>query len=156
MKKLNIILLVVLILLVAFVAYFFIGGTLQAQPQAATAPAADHPEAFASIQNILSSGAAPRQFAESPASAEGCTLADVTITLSNYGLFDAEWIDVSVIPAAGDVAVYSLTGEASSLPARSTGQINLKLITTAAPGVQRTVQIHYYIFGMLRSISLTI
>ena len=155
MKKLNIILLVVLILLVAFVAYFFIGGTLQAQPQAATAPAANHPEAFASIQNILSSGAAPRQFAESPASAEGCTLADVTITLSNYGLFDAEWIDVSVIPAAGDVAVYSLTGEASSLPARSTGQINLKLITTESANTPHTITLRYYVFGMLRTLTVT-
>ena len=156
MKKLNIVLQAILILLIAFVACFFIGGTLRAQPRKAAVAAADQPDAFASIQTILASGGAPRQFGEAPSSADGCTLMDVTITLSNYGLFDAEWIDLTLAPAQGDIAVYSLTGEASSLPARSTGQVNLKLITTAAADAPRTVEIRYYIFGMKRSITVAI
>ena len=154
MKKLNVFLLIVLILLLAFVAYFFIGGSLQTGVSAASAPASDYLDVCASIQNIVSSGSAPQQFAELPSSPEGCTLVDMTITLSNYGLFDAEWIDISVEPASGDVAVYSLTGESSTLSARTTGQVNLKLLTTAPEGTTRKVTLNYYVFGMKRSVTV--
>lgn len=154
MKKLNVFLLIVLILLLAFAAYFFIGGTLRTEVYAATAPASDYPDVCTSIQNIITSNAAPQQFAELPASPEGCTLVDMTITLSNYGLFDAEWIDIIVEPAEGDIAVYSLTGETSTLSARSSGQVNLKLVTSAPAGTARKVTLSYYVFGMLRTVTV--
>ena len=114
MKKLNVFLLIVLILMLAFVAYFFIGGTLHAQTSIATASASDYPDVCKSITNIVNSGAAPQQFAELPASPNGCTLVDMTISLTNPGLFAAEWLDFSVAPANGDIAVYSMTGETTS------------------------------------------
>lgn len=155
MKKLNVFLLIVLILLVGLLIYFFAGASLHAQAHVISAPAADHPDAFASIRNVLSSGSAPQQFtgdiAETP---DGYTLLDVTISLSNRGLFPAEWLDIAVTPATGDVAVYSLTGEGGSIPAHSTGQVNLKLITTANASVARMVTIRYYVYGMLKTITL--
>lgn len=154
MKILNTFLLIVLVLMIAFAGWFMVGGTLRAQVYTATAPAADHPDACASIQNIISSGAAPQQFGQLPDSPDGCTLVDTTITLSNIGLFDAEWIDISVTPAPGDIAVYSLTGEASSLASRTSGQVNLKLLTSAPAGTSRKITLNYYIFGMLRSITV--
>lgn len=154
MKKLNIFLLIVLILMVGFAGWFMIGGTLRAQVYTATAPASEHPDACASIQSIIASGAAPQQFAPLPSTPDGCTLVDTTITLSNIGLFDAEWIDISVTPASGDIAVYSLTGEASSLAAGSNGQVNLKLLTTAPAETTRKIKLNYYIYGMLRSITV--
>lgn len=154
MKKLNIFLLIVLILMVGFAGWFLIGGTLRAQVYTATAPASDHPDACASIQSIVNAGAAHQQFGQLPATPEGCTLVDTTITLSNIGLFDAEWIDISVTPATGDIAVYSLTGEASSLSAETSGQVNLKLLTSAPAETKRKITLNYYIYGMLRSITV--
>lgn len=154
MKKLNVVLLIVLILLLAFVVYFFVGGTLGTRASVATAPASDYPDVCASITNIVNSGAAPQQFAALPSSPEGCTLVDMTVTLSNRGLFDAEWISISVEPAEGDIAVYSMTGESSTLAARSSGQVNLKLVTTAPAGTARKVTLNYYVFGMLRSVTI--
>lgn len=152
MKKLNIFLLIVLLLMLSCVAYFFVGGTLKAQVSVATAPASDHIDACKSIQNIIASNAAPQQFAQLPSTPDGCTLVDVTVTLTNNGLFNAEWIDISVTPADGDIAVYSLTGEGSSLASRSSGQVNLKLITTAPAGTPRRITLSYYVFGMLRTV----
>ena len=154
MKKLNVVLLIVLILMLAFVAYFFIGGTLHAQASIATAPASDYPDVCKSITNIVNSGAAPQQFAALPPSPSGCTLVDMTITLTNPGLFEAEWIDISVSPADGDIAVYSLTGESSTLSARATGQVNLKLVTSAPADAARRITLDYYVFGMLRSVTI--
>ena len=155
MKKLNIFLGIVLGVLVILVAYFFIGGTLGASVSTASALATDQADAYASIQNILSSDSAPQQFADAPDSADDCTLIDVTITLKNRGMFPAEWISMSVTPASGDIAVYSLTGEGSNIASYSAGQVNLKLITTT-PTETRTITIQYYVFGMLRSITVTI
>lgn len=155
MKKLNIFLAVILAVLVLLAAYFLIGGTLSASVNPASAAASDHPEAFESIQNILSSGAAPDQFSPAPESAEGCTLIDATITLRNRGLFPAEWVSIRVTPASGDIAVYSLTGEGSSIPAGGSGQVNLKLITANASAA-RTVELQYYVFGMPRTVHVTI
>ena len=78
MKKLNIFLMIVLILMLAVVAYFFIGGTLHAKAAVATAPASDYPDVCASISNIVNSGAAPQQFTVLPASPKDCTLVDMT------------------------------------------------------------------------------
>lgn len=155
MKKLNLFLGIVLVLLVGFVIYFFAGGALNAQMNVITAPAAEYPEAFASIQNVLTSGSAPQLFAaDFPEDAANYTLADITVTLANRGLFPAEWLDVTVTGVGGDVAVYSLTGEGSSIPALSTGQVNLKLITSVSESVPREITIRYYVFGMQRTVRI--
>lgn len=154
MKRLYIFLLIVLILMVGFAGWFMIGGTLRAQVYTATAPASEHPDACASIQSIVASGAAPQQFGVYPDSTDGCTLVDTTITLSNIGLFDAEWIDISVTPANGDIAVYSVTGEASSLAAGTSGQVNLKILTSAPAETVRKITLNYYVYGMQRSITV--
>ena len=52
MKKLNVFLLIVLLLMIAFVVYFFAGGVLRVESSVITAPAAEHAEAFASIQSV--------------------------------------------------------------------------------------------------------
>lgn len=153
MRKTNIVLMIILILLIAFVVYFFVGGTLKASVSTVTAPAAEYPDAFASIQNVLSAHAAPQQFGEISNDASLYTLIDMNITLANHGLFAAEWVDVTVAGANGDVAVYSLTGEGSDVPARATSQINLKLITTN-PDAQRRITMTYYIHGMLRTLEV--
>ena len=154
MKKVNVFLTIVLILMLAFVGYFMVGGTLRAEAHVASAPAMEHLDACSSILSIVNSGATPQQFQPLPSTPEGCTLVDATITLSNTGMFDAEWIDISVEPAEGDICVYSLTGETSSLAARSAGQVNLKLLTAAPAGTTRTVRLSYYVFGMLREIEV--
>lgn len=153
MKALNVFLMIVLILMLAFGAYFLIGGSLKTEVSIATAPAAEHLDACVSIQNIINSNAAPQQFTALPSTPESCTLMDINLSLTNAGLFDAEWIDVSVAPAEGDIAVYSLTGESSTVPARSVGQINLKLITTT-PSAPRKITLNYYVFGMMREIAV--
>ena len=154
MKKLNLFLLFVLIVLIGIVVWYFVGGALDAAVYSITAPASDHPEAYASIAGILSSGSAPQQVIVDLPSIEQCRLIDITVTLSNKGFFPAEWVDVTVEPASGDVAVYSLSGEGSDIPSRSSGQINLKLITTAPENASRTLHLSYYVYGMPRTLSI--
>lgn len=155
MKKLNIFLAVILAILVILVAYFLLGGTLSAAVHSVSAPASEQPEAFQSIQNILAASAAPDQYSSAPESADGCTLIDANITLRNRGLFPAEWVSIHVTPVPGDIAVYSLTGEGTSIPTGGSGQVNLKLITTDA-AASRTVELRYYVFGMLRKVRVTV
>ncbi len=155
MKKLNIALGAILFLMLAFAAYFWLGGTLRAEVSTIAASAADHPDAYAAVGSALASGAAPQVFAELPASPDGLTLMDVTVALGNPGLFAAEWLDISLTGAPGDIAVYSLSGEASDVPARAAAQVNLKLITTQ-PDAPRALTIDYYVLGMPRSISLAL
>lgn len=155
MKKLNVVLMVVLILLIALVVYFFLGARLHASVSTITAQASDYPDAFASIRNVLTSGSAPQQFSgDIPSSADGWTLVDTTITLSNRGLFAAEWVDVSVESVPGDLAVYSLTGEGADIGPQSSARVNLKLITTAPETTQRAITLTYYVFGMQRTLTI--
>lgn len=156
MRKLTALLAIVLLLLLGFAAWFWMGGTLRAQVYIQTARAADYPEAFGAIRALLDSGSAPQvlgneRLSEDPAA---YTLADITVTLTNRGLFPAEWLDISTVGAPGDIAVYALTGEGSDIAARDSGQVNLKLVTTARPDVERDIKIQYYVHGMKREITV--
>lgn len=158
MKKLTLLLCVVLVVLLGLAMVFYVGGTLSARPSAHAASAADYPEAYGAIRGVLASGAAPQLFADPalPESPDGYTLVDITIDLYNRGLFRAEWLDVTVAGAPGDVAVYSLSGEAGDIDARGAGQINAKLITAAAADAARSFEIQYYVYGMKRSITVKV
>ena len=48
--------------------------------------------------------------------------------------------------------MYAITGEGSTIAARDSGQVNLKLITTARADALRDVVIQYYVHGMKRAI----
>ena len=156
MKKLTLLLSLVLILLLGLAVYFYVGGTLSARPTVHTASAADYPEAFGSIRNLVDTGAVSQLLDTAPLDGDPSryTLVDITIDLYNRGMFAAEWLDARVEGAPGDIAVYSLTGEGSDIEARGSGQINLKLITSAAPDAARKCVIHYYIYGMKRAITV--
>ena len=156
MRKLTALLAIVFTLMLGFAAWFYFGGTLRAQVYIRTASAADYPEAYGAIRGLLASGSAPQLFDGSPLADDpnGYTLVDVTVTLANRGLFPAEWLDISAEPAPGDVAVYALTGEGTDIAARDSGQVNLKLITTAPADAGRTIVIQYYVYGMARRISV--
>ena len=143
--------------MLAFGAFFYTGGTLKAQVNSITAGASEYPDAFESIRSVVASGAAPRQFSQdaldNPAN---YFLVDVTINLTNRGIFAAEWLNVQLEPVTGDVAVYSLSGDGVDVSARSTAQVNLKLVTRAPAGSVRTVSIQYYVYGVSRTIELQI
>ena len=143
--------------MLALGAFFYTGGTLKAQVNSITADAAEYPDAFESIRSVVASGAAPRQFSQdaldNPAN---YSLVDVTINLTNRGIFAAEWLNVQLEPVTGDVAVYSLSGDGVDVSARSTAQVNLKLVTRAPAGSVRTVSIQYYVYGVSRTIELQI
>ena len=143
--------------MLAFGAFFYTGGTLKAQVNSITAGAAEYPDAFEYIRSVVASGAAPRQFSQDalddPAN---YSLVDVTINLTNRGIFAAEWLNVQLEPVTGDVAVYSLSGDGVDVSARSTAQVNLKLVTRAPAGSVRTVSIQYYVYGVSRTIELQI
>lgn len=155
MRKLTALLSVVLVLLLGFAAWFYLGGTLRAQVYIQTARAADYPEAFGAIRSLIASGSAPQAFAGSlPEDPAGYTLADITVTLTNRGLFPAEWLDIRCEAAEGDIAVYALTGEGSDVAPRGSSQVNLKLITTASPDTARPIRIQYYVHGMKRAVTV--
>ena len=156
MRKLTAILAIILIILAGFAAWFWFGGTLRAQVYIQTARAADYPEAYGAICSLLESGSAPQAFADQKLGDDAAryTLVDVNLRLTNRGLFPAEWLDIRAEAAPGDIAVYSLTGEGSDIPARDTAQVNLKLVTTAMPDAVRDITIQYHIHGMQRTITV--
>ena len=156
MRKLTAALTVILVLLLGFAAWFWVGGTLHANVYIQTARAADYPEAFAAIRALLESGSAPQMLGGGALSEDpsAYTLADVNVSLTNRGLFPAEWLDIRVEAAEGDIAVYALTGEGSDIAARDRSQVNLKLVTTARPDAQRDITIQYYVHGMKREITV--
>ena len=154
MRKLTAVLTLILMLLLGFGGWFYIGGTLHSQVSIQTARAAEYPEAYGAIRRLLDSGAAPQildggALSEDPSA---YTLVDITVALTNRGLFPAEWLDMRLQGAEGDIAVYAITGEGSDIAARDRGQVNLKLITTAPPDAERRVLIQYHIHGMKRQI----
>ena len=145
----------ILVLILAFCGFFYTGGTLQAQVSSISASAAEYPDAFSSIRSVIATGTAPQVFtADALDSPENYSLVDVSITLTNRGVFDAEWLNIQVEGITGDVAVYSLTGDGSDVAARSTGQVNLKLITRAPAQSLRNISIQYYVYGISRTIHL--
>ena len=158
MKKLTLLLSLVLVLLVGLAVYFYFGGTLSVRSTAHTAGAAEYPEAFASVRKLVGSGAVAQTLDAAPIGEDpsAYALVDVTIDLYNRGMFPAEWLDIRVEGAPGDIAVYSLTGEGSDIPARGSGQVNLKLITAAAPGTARQCVIQYYVYGMKRTVTVPV
>jgi len=157
MKPATVVLSLILILMLAFGAFFYTGGTLKAQVTSITANAAEHPEAFESIKTVIASGSAPQLFSTDPlGDSSNYSLVDVSISLTNRGIFDAEWLNIQVQGTPGDIAVYSLSGDGTDVQARSTGQVNLKLVTRASPNAQRTVSIQYYVYGISRTIKLKV
>jgi len=157
LKPATVIFSLILILILAFCAFFYTGGTLQAQAGSLTASAAEYPEAFNSIRSIVSTGTAAQVFSgdalDDPAN---YSLVDVNISLTNRGIFDAEWLNIQMQGVTGDIAVYSLSGDGTDVGARSTGQVNLKLITRAPAGSRRSVSIQYYVYGISRTIKVDI
>ena len=153
MRRSTIILTSVLAVMVLLAGVFWMGGTLSARMEAVTAGAADYPEAFESIKSVVEAGAAPQELGEPlPEEASLCRLEDVTLSLYNPGLISAEWVSVTVEAAPGDVAVYSLTGEGDTIPGRSTGTLNLKLIARSDAPDARTYRVEYYVFGVKRTL----
>lgn len=153
MRSASVILSLILVLILAFCAFFYTGGTLQASVSSIRASAAEYPEAFASIQSVLSSGTAPQVFStDLPEDPSGYMLVDISIALTNRGIFDAEWLNVQVAGASGDIAVYSISGDGTDVSKRSTADLNLKLITRAPESAARTISIQYYVYGISRSI----
>ena len=155
MKPSTVILALILIVILGFGAFFYAGGTLQAQVSCISASAGDHPDAFASIQNVLASNSAPQLFSADPLGDAGnYSLLDISISLTNRGIFAAEWLNIQLNGATGDVAVYSLTGDGADIAARTGGQVNLKLLTRAPVDSARSVSIQYYVYGISRTITV--
>jgi len=156
MRKLTIALAAILFLMLGFAAWFWLGGTLRADVYIQTARAADYPEAYASIRSMLEAGTAPQVLGGGPLSEDPApyTLVDITVTLTNRGLFPAEWLDIRAGAAEGDAAVYALVGEGGDIPARDSGEVNLKLVTTARPDAERDITIQYYVHGVRREITV--
>ena len=156
MRKLTILLAIVLALLLGFAGWFYLGGTLRSAVAAQSAPAADYPEAFGSIRSLVAGGAAPQVLGGGALSEDPSpyTLMDINVTLTNRGLFPAEWLHITMEGAPGDIAVYAITGEGSDVAPRDIATVNLKLVTTATADAPRSIVIQYYVHGMKREITV--
>ena len=155
MKPSTVILALILIVIIAFGAFFYTGGTLQAQVNCISANAGDHPDAFASIENVIASNSAPQLFSADPlGDAANYSLMDISINLTNRGIFAAEWLNIQLEGITGDVAVYSLTGDGTDIAPRSSAQVNLKLLTRSPVDSPRSASIQYYVYGISRTIKV--
>ena len=147
----------VLVVMLGFGAYCYLGSTLQPTVTCISAAAADYPDAFDSICAVIERGSAPQTFSEDiPDDAANYSLLDISVALRNRGIFDAEWLNITLSGVSGDVAVYSLTGNGTDVAARSTEEINLKLITCADVNATRTLSIQYYVYGISRTVNVKI
>ena len=157
MRTLTVFLSLILILMLSFCAFFYTGSTLRAEVSCITAPAAEYPETFDAVRQVLASGSAPILLSnEALDDATAYSLVDVNIILTNRGIFAAEWLNIQTQGTDGDIAVYSLTGDGSDVPARSTGQVNLKFVTRATNSAPRSLTIQYYVYGISRTIELNL
>ncbi len=156
MRKLTILLAIVLALLLGFAGWFYLGGTLRSAVAAQSAPAVNYPEAFGAIRSLVAGGAAPQVLGGGALSEDPSpyTLMDINVTLTNRGLFPAEWLHITMEGAPGDIAVYAITGEGSDVAPRDSATVNLKLVTTAAVDAPRRIVIQYYVHGMKREITI--
>ena len=156
MRKLTVLLAIVLVLLLGFGGWFYLGGTLRSEVTAQSARAADYPEAFGSVRALLEGGAAPQVLDGGGLSEDPSpyTLMDINVTLTNRGIFPAEWLHITAVGAPGDIAVYAITGEGSDVAPRDSATVNLKLVTTAPADAPRSVVIQYYVHGMKREITV--
>jgi hypothetical protein len=156
MRKLTILLAIVLVLMLGFAGWFYLGGTLRGEVALQSAPAADYPEAFGAVRSIVEGGTAPQVLGGGGLSGDpsAYTLMDINVTLTNRGLFPAEWLHITMDGALGDIAVYAVTGEGSDVAPRDNVTVNLKLVTTAAADAPRRIRIQYYVHGMKREITV--
>ena len=92
MRRLTAVLATVFFIMAGLAAWFYLGGTLRAEPYIRTARAADYPEAFGAIRGLLDSGSAPQILGSEAVSEDPAayTLVDISVTLTNRGLFPAE------------------------------------------------------------------
>lgn len=157
MRKTTLILSLILGLMLAVCTIYYTGGTLRASVSRTDAPASDYPNEFMLVQSILEGAGANELYSDEPLDdAAKYTLVALSVTLSNVGLFDAEWLNVQLQPLEGDVAVYYMEGDTTDVPSRGTGGVRLKLITRASANAPRKLSIQYYVYGISRTITLDV
>ena len=86
------------------------------------------------------------RFTDSEADVADCSIVYLTVEVSNWCYLPAEWVQLHVQPASGDI----LQIRQDSGRARGLGKTTFQavLITSAAnPNVGRQVEVEYYIFG---------
>lgn len=155
MRPLTAILCVLVALAAAFCIFFYVGGTLTAQVNCVTAAASEYPEAFASIREDIQSGRVERLYRnEDMTDAGQYTLVDVTVQLANRGVVDAEWISAEPAQLEGDIALYSIGGIGSDVPAGGMQTLNLKLVTREPADAPRSLAVEYYVYGIKRRINV--
>ena len=135
--------------LLALIAVFWFGGALEAE--IAIAPAITGEEALAAVEDAQN-GLALHTYA-SIDETQDCALTDITITFANSGLFDAEWLTCSLVPGAGDVALYAQSDIKLDVEARSQAQLTLRVLTQG-DGAGRTLDVEYYVLGMRRTMTV--
>ena len=149
MKALSIVLAVVAACLLALIAVFWFGGALEAE--VAIAPAITGDEALAAVEDAQN-GLALHTYASIDETRD-CALTDITVTFANSGLFDAEWLTCSLVPGAGDVALYAQSDIKLDVAARSQAQLTLRVLTQG-DGAGRALDVEYYVLGMRRTMTV--
>lgn len=149
MKALSIVLAVVAACLLALIAVFWFGGALEAE--IAIAPAITGDEALAAVEDAQN-GLALHTYASIDETRD-CALTDITVTFANSGLFDAEWLTCSLVPGAGDVALYAQSDIKLDVEARSKAQLTLRVLTQG-DGAGRALDVEYYVLGMRRTMTV--
>jgi hypothetical protein len=154
-RILNTVLLCILIVMLVGVIQQNNAAKLKTSATRLTTDAAEQPDAISAIIKMFNSDTLPFKFTDAlPSTAEGCSLVDVDINLKNNGTESADWLEVEVEPAEGDLAVYSLTGVETSIVPGATGNVNLKFVTSAVPEVTRRIVIKYYVHGQMYSVAV--
>lgn len=86
------------------------------------------------------------KFADSDADVSQCSVVYLTVEVSNWCFLPAEWVQLHVQPANGDIL--QIRQESGSARGFGRTAFQAVLITSAAnPNVGRQVEVEYYIFG---------
>ncbi len=158
MKALSIVLSVIAAILIALIAVFFIGGVLGTEASVTVMEATEDPVSLRRRRAGNRRWHAPLVLETlSEEELDGCRLANVTVTFTNNGLFAAEWLTYTLQGGEGDVAVYAQSADSLDIPARSSAQLNLKLLMRGnADGAGRALEVEYYVLGMRRTATISI
>lgn len=157
MRKMTLILSLILILMLAFCAAFYVGGTLRASVTRTDAPASAYPQEFELVRSTIEGSGAYELYSDDElADARDYTLVAVDVALTNVGLFEAEWLNVQPQPLAGDVALYYLEGDTADVPSRETVSVRLKFLTRAPADAPRKLSIQYYVYGISRTLTIDV
>ena len=150
MKYVAIILVFLLLASVAGIGWLYVSSTLSVTTVICeTMEASAQPEFFFSTRLLLEEHALTGTLfsQEIPGDAEQYQFVTYTVRLQNDTAVTADMVEVQITPMTGDICQFGST-HASALPAHSSGDISVTMLTERGNHPVRELTVSYYLWGI--------